>query len=72
MAPKPSNWVPSKVKVQLKLAMNRLQLFANKKAVQVKNQKAAVAGLLLEGKEEEARIRAEALIRYVLYPTPQF
>ena len=54
-----------KLKPNLKMAVHRLQIAANKKTNQIKNQKKEIATLLNEKppKEEKARIRAEALIR---------
>jgi vacuolar protein sorting-associated protein IST1 len=54
---------PNKLKPHLKMATQRLQIAANKKSNAIKNQKKEISKLLAEGKEEKARIRAEALIR---------
>lgn len=55
----------SKLKPNLKMAVNRLQIASNKKTALMKQQMREIASLLAESppKEEKARIRAEALIR---------
>ena len=53
----------NKLKPNLKMAMTRIQLATNKKVNTIKLQKREIAGYLLEGKEEKARIRVEAIIR---------
>lgn len=56
----------SKLKPQLKMAVSRFQIAANKKTALMKQQMREIAKLLAEEptpKEEKARIRAEALIR---------
>ena len=55
----------SKLKPQLKMAVTRLQISANKKSALMKQQIREIAKLLAEDppKEEKARIKAEALIR---------
>lgn len=55
----------AKLKPNLKMAVNRLQIASNKKTALMKQQMREIASLLSESppKEEKARIRAEALIR---------
>ncbi|KAL7539201.1 hypothetical protein ACHAXR_009099 [Thalassiosira sp. AJA248-18] len=55
----------SKLKPQLKMAVTRFQISANKKSALMKQQIRGIAQLLAETppKEEKARIKAEALIR---------
>ena len=55
----------SKLKPQLKMAVTRLQIAANKKSALMKQQIREIAKLLAEDppKEEKARIKAEGLIR---------
>mmetsp|Transcript_29275 Transcript_29275/g.66114 ORF Transcript_29275/g.66114 Transcript_29275/m.66114 type:complete len:361 (+) Transcript_29275:268-1350(+) len=55
----------SKLKPQLKMAVTRLQIAANKKSALMKQQIRDIARLLAEDppKEEKARIKAEGLIR---------
>jgi len=48
---------------ELKMAVSRIQIASNKKAALLKQNMREVAKLLAEGKEEKAKIRAEALIR---------
>jgi len=47
----------NKLKVQLKLAVNRLKLLQNKKNAINSQQRREIATLLEKGKEESARIR---------------
>ena len=47
----------NKLKVQLKLAVNRLKMIQNKKASINAQQRKEIAMLLEKGKEESARIR---------------
>lgn len=55
----------TKLKPQLKMAVSRFQISANKKSALMKQQKREIANLLKENppKEEKAKIRAESLIR---------
>ena len=55
----------SKLKPQLKMAVTRFQMSANKKSAITKQQIREIAMLLADNppKEEKARIKAEALIR---------
>eukprot|EP00586_Coscinodiscus_wailesii_P022736 CAMPEP_0172494622 /NCGR_PEP_ID=MMETSP1066-20121228/51468_1 /TAXON_ID=671091 /ORGANISM="Coscinodiscus wailesii, Strain CCMP2513" /LENGTH=234 /DNA_ID=CAMNT_0013265733 /DNA_START=174 /DNA_END=875 /DNA_ORIENTATION=+ len=55
----------SKLKPQLKMAVQRFQISSNKKSALLKQQKREIAQLLAASppKEEEARIRTESLIR---------
>lgn len=53
----------SKLKPNLKMAVQRLQISLNKKSSAVKHQKREIAKLLEEGKEEKARIKVEHVIR---------
>lgn len=50
-------WQSAKVKLNIKLGMNRLKLVQKKKAGEVGQKRAEVAALLKAGKEESARIR---------------
>lgn len=47
----------NKLKPNLKMAVHRIGIIKNKKAIVVKAQRKEVAALLAEGKEEKARIR---------------
>uniref|UniRef100_A0A7S1VRA9 IST1 homolog n=1 Tax=Grammatophora oceanica TaxID=210454 RepID=A0A7S1VRA9_9STRA len=60
-----SGFKASKLKPQLKMAVSRFQISANKKSALLKQQMREVAVLLAEDppREEKARIRAEACIR---------
>lgn len=53
----------TKMKPQLKMAVQRINLIKNKKTNKIKVSKREIAQLLADEKEEKARIRAEALIR---------
>ena len=55
----------SKLKPQLKMAVTRFQIAANKKSALMKQQIREIAKMLAEDppKEEKARIKSEALIR---------
>ncbi|CAK4121279.1 unnamed protein product [Aphanomyces euteiches] len=53
----------NKLKPNLKMAVNRIGIVKNKKAIASKAQRTEVAKLLAAGKEEKARIRVEGLIR---------
>ncbi|EJK75102.1 hypothetical protein THAOC_03183, partial [Thalassiosira oceanica] len=61
----PKSYKASKLKPQLKMAVTRLQIAANKKSALMKQQIRDIARLLAEDppKEEKARIKAEGLIR---------
>lgn len=54
---------PNQCKVQLKLAITRLELQKNKKMNNSKNTKREIAEQLKAGKDESARIKVEAVIR---------
>ncbi|GAM23720.1 hypothetical protein SAMD00019534_068950 [Acytostelium subglobosum LB1] len=54
---------PNKCKVQLKLAVSRIQILKNKKANLVRDEKRHIAELLRNRNEESARIRVETVIR---------
>ncbi|KNC48598.1 uncharacterized protein AMSG_00375 [Thecamonas trahens ATCC 50062] len=54
---------PNTLKVQLKLAVNRLKLVQNKKSNKNKAARREIAQLLEAGKEESARIKVEHIIR---------
>mmetsp|Transcript_30163 Transcript_30163/g.48711 ORF Transcript_30163/g.48711 Transcript_30163/m.48711 type:complete len:293 (+) Transcript_30163:99-977(+) len=54
---------PSKLKLNLKLAIGRLKLLTSKKVNLLKTQKREIACLLGEHKEDSARIRVENVIR---------
>jgi len=54
---------PTKLKVQLRLAVSRLKMLQNKKASINAQQRREIASLLEKGKEESARIRVEHIIR---------
>ncbi|ETW03863.1 hypothetical protein H310_05213 [Aphanomyces invadans] len=53
----------NKLKPNLKMAVSRIGIVKNKKAITSKAQRKDVAKLLADGKEEKARIRVEGLIR---------
>lgn len=54
---------PTKTKVQLKLAINRLKLLQQKKTQLNAAARREIAGLLEKGKEDSARVRVEHIIR---------
>lgn len=54
---------PTKTKVQLKLALNRLSLLQQKKTVQNQNMRREIGQLLKQTKYESARVRVEHIIR---------
>ncbi|KAF7731659.1 hypothetical protein EC973_008829 [Apophysomyces ossiformis] len=54
---------PTRLKVQLKLAINRLKMLQAKKNSLNQHQRREIATLLEKGKEESARIRVEHIIR---------
>eukprot|EP01133_Synstelium_polycarpum_P002449 gene2449-2785_t len=54
---------PNQLKVQLKLAVSRIQILKNKKANLVRDEKRHIAELLRNHNEESARIRVETVIR---------
>jgi vacuolar protein sorting-associated protein IST1 len=54
---------PSRLKLLLKLASNRLKMLQAKKASLNQHQRREIAGLLEKGKEDSARIRVEHIIR---------
>jgi vacuolar protein sorting-associated protein IST1 len=54
---------PTKTKVQLKLAVNRLKLLQQKKTAINQTARKDIADLLSKGKQESARIRVENIIR---------
>ncbi|KAI9320867.1 DUF292-domain-containing protein [Dichotomocladium elegans] len=58
---------PSKLKVQLKLAINRLKMLQAKKTSLCQHQRREIAMLLDKGKEESARVRVEHIIREDLF-----
>lgn len=51
----------NKLKPNLKMAVHRIGIIKNKKAIVAKAQRKEVAALLAEGKEEKARIRVGIL-----------
>ncbi|BDA44735.1 probable IST1 homolog at N-terminal half [Coccomyxa sp. Obi] len=53
----------TKCKTQCKLCVGRIKLMRNKKQIMVKNMRKEVADLLRTNKQENARIRVEAVIR---------
>ena len=53
----------SKIKPQLKMAVQRIKIVVNKKSSQVKHQKKEIAVLLKENRTEKARIKVEHIIR---------
>eukprot|EP01132_Coremiostelium_polycephalum_P012288 gene12288-15024_t len=53
----------NKLKVQLKLAVSRIQILRNKKSNLVRDEKRHIAELLRNKNEESARIRIETVIR---------
>ncbi|KAM3580723.1 Vacuolar protein sorting-associated protein ist1 [Umbelopsis sp. WA50703] len=54
---------PPRLKLQLKLASNRLKMLQAKKSSLNQHQRREIAGLLEKGKEDSARIRVENIIR---------
>ncbi|KAG2173757.1 hypothetical protein INT43_005177, partial [Umbelopsis isabellina] len=54
---------PPRLKLQLKLASNRLKMLQAKKSSLNQKQRREIAGLLEKGKEDSARIRVENIIR---------
>ncbi|KAJ8663455.1 hypothetical protein O0I10_000695 [Lichtheimia ornata] len=58
---------PNKLKVQLKLAINRLKMLQAKKTSLCQHQRREIATLLDKGKEESARVRVEHVIREDLF-----
>lgn len=52
----------NKLKPNLKMAVHRIGIIKNKKAIVAKAQRKEVAALLAEGKEEKARIRVGILV----------
>ncbi|EFA75225.1 IST1-like protein [Heterostelium album PN500] len=54
---------PNQLKVQLKLAVSRIQILRNKKANLVRDEKRHIAELLRNRSEDAARIRVETVIR---------
>ncbi|KAG9288370.1 hypothetical protein G9A89_021401 [Geosiphon pyriformis] len=59
----PSSFNPNRLKVQLKLSINRLKLMQQKKASIGKHARKEIAELLKNGKIESAKIRVEGIIR---------
>jgi vacuolar protein sorting-associated protein IST1 len=59
----PGMFNPSRLKVQLRLAVNRLKLLQQKKASINAAQRKEIATLLEQGKIESARVRVEHIIR---------
>lgn len=53
----------AKLKAQLKMAINRLRIVQQKETAIAKQQRRFMAELLLEGKEQSAKIRVENIIR---------
>lgn len=58
-----SSFKPERLKSNLKMASQRITLLSQKMENQVRRQKAEIARLLEQGKEEKARIRVEHVIR---------
>ena len=56
-------WNPDKTKVNLKMLINRINLLVQKQGNLAKAEKRAVATLLRDGKEQNARIKVEQIIR---------
>jgi len=56
-------WNANRLKVQLRLAVNRLKMLQQKKASISAQQRREIAQLLEKGKEESAKIRVEHIIR---------
>ncbi|CAG8644142.1 15702_t:CDS:2, partial [Acaulospora colombiana] len=63
----PLSFNPNRLKVQLKLAINRLKLTQQKKNSMNKRARKEIAALLENNKEESARIRVEGIIREDYY-----
>lgn len=57
------NPITSRMKAQLKMAINRLRLIQNRDTAIAKQQRRAMAELLEQGKEQSARIRVENIVR---------
>eukprot|EP00126_Sphaerothecum_destruens_P001359 Sdes_comp14173_c0_seq2m3407 len=57
------NFNGNQLKVQLKLAINRLKMLRNKRGNQQAVQRKEIANLLEKGKDESARIKVEHIIR---------
>ena len=53
----------SSLNIVLKMSVSRFNMATNKKSALMKQQMREISKLLAEGKEESARIKAEALIR---------
>lgn len=58
---------PTRLKVQLKLAINRLRMLQAKKTSLNQQNRREIGTLLEKGKEESARIRVEHIIRDDLF-----
>ncbi|CAG8840624.1 4337_t:CDS:2, partial [Racocetra persica] len=58
---------PNRLKIHLKLAVNRLKLVQQKKNVLNKQARKDIAALLENSKEESAKIRVEGIIREDYY-----
>lgn len=58
---------PTRLKVQLKLAINRLKMLQAKKTSLNQQNRREIGQLLEKGKEESARIRVEHIIRDDLF-----
>lgn len=59
----PVNPYISRLKAQLKMAINRLKLLEQKQTVTTKDSRRQMAQLLTDGKEQSAKIRVENIIR---------
>lgn len=59
----PVNPYISRLKAQLKMAINRLKLLEQKQSATTKDQRRQMAQLLTDGKEQSAKIRVENIIR---------
>ncbi|GAA5873773.1 hypothetical protein JCM8547_005945 [Rhodosporidiobolus lusitaniae] len=65
--PSPAAWNPARARVQLKLAIQRTRLLAQKKQQLSKQTRREVAAQLEKGREESAKIKVEGLLSDDLY-----
>ncbi|GAA5953493.1 hypothetical protein JCM10213_003095, partial [Rhodosporidiobolus nylandii] len=65
--PSPAAWNPPRARVQLKLAIQRVRLLAQKKTQLAKQTRREVASQLEKGKTESAKIKVEGLLSEDLY-----
>ncbi|BGP38551.1 Vacuolar protein sorting-associated protein ist1 [Rhodotorula kratochvilovae] len=65
--PPAQSWQPARARIQLKLAVQRVRLLAQKRTQLAKSTRREVAALLERGKVESARIKVEGLLSEDLY-----